>query len=127
MDAGLSVSMVANFLIIAGLVFVNGFFVAAEFALVKVRSTRLAEMEARGSRTAAQARRMVGRLDSYLAATQLGITIASLGLGWIGEPAVASLLEAPLHGPGVRTKGIAQDVCTEAKMRHGDLPFSVGG
>ncbi|MHB8959291.1 MAG: hemolysin family protein [Candidatus Limnocylindrales bacterium] len=80
------------------LVLLNGFFVAAEFALVKVRGTRLAEMAAGGSRTAAQAHRMVGRLDSYLAATQLGITIASLGLGWIGEPAVASLLEGPLHG-----------------------------
>src|SRR5512141_2775616 len=80
------------------LVLLNGFFVAAEFALVKVRVTRLAEMAEGGSGTAAQARMMVGRRGSYLAATQLGITIASLGLGWIGEPAVASLLEAPLHG-----------------------------
>jgi CBS domain containing-hemolysin-like protein len=88
------------------LVLLNGFFVAAEFALVKVRVTRLAEMAEGGSGTAAQARKMVGRLDSYLAATQLGITIASLGLGWIGEPAVASLLEAPLHG----TLGLSTEV-----------------
>ena len=79
------------------LVLLNGFFVAAEFALVKVRGTRLAELADAGSGTARKAQAMVGRLDSYLAATQLGITLASLGLGWIGEPAVAVLLEGPLH------------------------------
>jgi hypothetical protein len=77
------------------LVLVNGFFVAAEFAIVKVRGTRLLELAAAGSDTARQAQFIVGRLDSYLAATQLGITMAGLGLGWIGEPAVASVLEPP--------------------------------
>jgi CBS domain containing-hemolysin-like protein len=79
------------------LVLVNGFFVAAEFAIVKVRQTRLAELAAEGNATARLAQTIVGRLDTSLAATQLGITMASLGLGWIGEPAVASVLEAPLH------------------------------
>lgn len=79
------------------LVLLNGFFVAAEFAIVKVRSTRIAELAAAGNPTARQAQSIVRHLDAYLAATQLGITMASLGLGWIGEPAVASVLEAPLH------------------------------
>ncbi len=83
------------------LVLVNGFFVAAEFAIVKVRQTRLAELAARGNRLAPRAQRIAHRLDAYLAATQLGITIASLGLGWIGEPAVALLIEEPLRGLGV--------------------------
>jgi CBS domain containing-hemolysin-like protein len=79
------------------LVLLNGLFVAAEFAIVKVRQTRLAELAAEGNPTARLAQVIVGRLDTSLAATQLGITMASLGLGWIGEPAVASVLEAPLH------------------------------
>jgi CBS domain containing-hemolysin-like protein len=79
------------------LVLVNAFFVAAEFAIVKVRHTRLAELAATGNPAARQAQAIVGHLDAYLAATQLGITIASLGLGWIGEPAVASVLEPLLR------------------------------
>jgi CBS domain containing-hemolysin-like protein len=72
------------------LVLLNGFFVAAEFALVKVRPTQLdLRRDARGR----LARHMVSHLDSYLSATQLGITLASLALGWIGEPAFAWLLE----------------------------------
>jgi CBS domain containing-hemolysin-like protein len=70
----------------------NGFFVAAEFALVKVRPTQLAELSVKGSTRARMTRRILKRLDAYLAACQIGITIASLALGWIGEPAFASLL-----------------------------------
>jgi len=79
------------------LVLLNGFFVAAEFALVKVRATRIDELVASGSATAAMAQRQVRHLDAYLSATQLGITIASIGLGWIGEPALASILEPIAH------------------------------
>lgn len=75
------------------LVLLNGFFVAAEFSLVKVRKTRLAELSENGSRSAAVALDVTSRLDAYLSACQLGITLASLGLGWLGEPAIASLLE----------------------------------
>lgn len=83
------------FKILAALVLVllNGFFVAAEFSLVKVRKTRLAELSENGSSSAAVALDVTSKLDAYLSACQLGITIASLGLGWLGEPAVASLLE----------------------------------
>ncbi|MCA9490240.1 MAG: HlyC/CorC family transporter, partial [Myxococcales bacterium] len=79
----------------AFLIFANGFFVAAEFALVKVRSTQLEVEAERGNRMAGLARGLLDHLDSYLSATQLGITLTSLGLGWVGEPAVASAL-APL-------------------------------
>jgi len=70
----------------------NGFFVAAEFALVKVRGSRLDALAAGGSRQARVARHILGHLDHYLSACQLGITIASLVLGWLAEPAIAQLL-----------------------------------
>src|SRR5690348_16648233 len=74
------------------LVFMNGFFVAAEFAIVKVRSSQL-EMKAKtGNGAAKLSRNIIANLDGYLAATQVGITLASLALGWIGEPVVAQLI-----------------------------------
>lgn len=82
------------------LVLLNGFFVLAEFALVKVRSTRIEELVRQGSRRALVAREMVLHLDNYLSATQLGITVASLGLGWVGKPAFAGLIEAVIALPG---------------------------
>ncbi|MDQ0416711.1 CBS domain containing-hemolysin-like protein [Croceifilum oryzae] len=72
------------------LVFLNGFFVAAEFAIVKVRSTRIAQV---GHRRGRLAQKVLANLDAYLSATQLGITLASLGLGWVAEPAIARLLK----------------------------------
>ena len=75
------------------LVVANGFFVAAEFAIVKVRSTQLAELADQGSVRAKMARKLTRHLDAYLSATQLGITLASLALGWIGEPAFEHLIE----------------------------------
>ncbi len=75
------------------LVLANAFFVAAEFALVGSRKTRLEEMARNGDKKAALARRAITHLDRYISATQLGITLASLGLGWIGEPALAHLID----------------------------------
>jgi CBS domain containing-hemolysin-like protein len=75
------------------LVGLNGLFVAAEFAMVKVRKTRLAELAENGSRRAQSALDVTSQLDAYLSACQLGITLASLGLGWLGEPAIATLIE----------------------------------
>ena len=72
---------------------INGFFVLAEFALVRIRSTRLEELAQRGDNRASLALKMLGRIDSYLSAVQLGVTLASLGLGWLGEPAVAAFIE----------------------------------
>jgi CBS domain containing-hemolysin-like protein len=75
------------------LVLANGFFVATEFALVSVRRTRVQQLAAEGNRRAQQVLAELNHLDTYIAATQLGVTMASLGLGWIGEPAVAALIE----------------------------------
>jgi CBS domain containing-hemolysin-like protein len=86
--------LVLGFLLVA----LNGFFVAAEFALVKVRPTQIDPYVAQGLRRARVARHMVRHLDAYLSATQLGITLSSLALGWIGEPAFAWVVE-PLVRP----------------------------
>ena len=74
------------------LVFLNGFFVATEFAVVKVRESRIAQLVAEGNKRAENVEQVIHNLDAYLSACQLGITLASLGLGWLGEPAVAHLL-----------------------------------
>jgi CBS domain containing-hemolysin-like protein len=72
------------------LVLLNGFFVAAEFAIVKVRSSQISLQAGTASKKAAQA--IINNLDGFLAATQLGITLASLGLGWVGEDVVSKLI-----------------------------------
>ncbi|MBI4582679.1 MAG: DUF21 domain-containing protein [Planctomycetes bacterium] len=82
------------------LVLLNGFFVLAEFAIVKVRATRLEELAERGVEKARAAREIISHLDAYLSATQLGITLASLALGWVGEPAFAPLFERLIDLPG---------------------------
>ncbi len=74
------------------LVALNGLFVAAEFALVAVRKTRVEEMVRQGRRGARVVEEAVANLDRSIAATQLGITLASIALGWVGEPALARLL-----------------------------------
>jgi CBS domain containing-hemolysin-like protein len=78
---------------VLALVLANAFFVAAEFALVGARQTRLEELGRAGDRKATLAARAVQSLDRYISATQLGITLASLGLGWIGEPTLAHLID----------------------------------
>lgn len=75
------------------LVFLNGFFVASEFALVAVRKTRIEELSRKGSSSAKQVKMALEDLDSYISATQLGITLASLALGWSGEPFLAHIIE----------------------------------
>lgn len=88
-------------LLLAGvvvLVGVNGFFVAAEFGLVRARQSRLEQMDGEGVKGAGLAAVQVDRIDEYLSACQLGITMASIGIGFMGEPAVATLLEDPLGG-----------------------------
>lgn len=79
------------------MVLANGFFVAAEFALVSMRRSRVEQLMAEGHPRAKALQRAVTNLDTYLAATQLGITMASLGLGWLGEPAIAELIEPAFH------------------------------
>jgi CBS domain containing-hemolysin-like protein len=92
------------------LVLLNAFFVLAEFAIVKVRSTRVEELARGGSRSARWVQSVIGRLDAHLSATQLGITLASLGLGWVGEPALAHLIVPTLEGAGKMAPVLAHTV-----------------
>ena len=103
------VSIFFNVLVILTLVFLNGFFVASEFALVKVRSTQLDAIEEVNSKVAL-ARRLTSHLDAYLSATQLGITFSSLALGWVGEPYVASLIRPLLTDIGISSPALVRGV-----------------
>jgi CBS domain containing-hemolysin-like protein len=88
----------------------NGYFVATEFAIIKVRPTQLTELAAEGSSRAKMARRITKRLDSYLSATQLGVTLASLALGWVGEPAFAALIQPFFSRYGPFSVAIAHSI-----------------
>ena len=92
------------------LVFLNGFFVAAEFALVKIRGSQLDTLVEEGHRTAALAKHITTRLEAYLSACQLGITLASLGLGWIGEPFLAQMIEPVFSRFGVQSAAVVHSV-----------------
>jgi CBS domain containing-hemolysin-like protein len=89
---------VGQLVLALALVLLNGFFVAAEFAFVRIRSTSVEQLAAEGRTGSKALEGVMDKLDDFLAVTQLGITIASLGLGWVGEPAIASLIE-PVVGP----------------------------
>jgi putative hemolysin len=91
---------IAGLLAILLLVAANGFFVAAEFSLVAVRRSRVTQLVAEGQRRARALSQALDHLDANLAATQLGITISSLALGWIGEPALAHLIQPFLSALG---------------------------
>jgi CBS domain containing-hemolysin-like protein len=93
MDWNAIIAISWKILAVIFLVLLNGFFVAAEFALVKVRDTQLESLVVKGHRRAKVARKILHNLDAALSSTQLGITLASLGLGWIGEPVFVVLLE----------------------------------
>ena len=86
-------SYVINLLLVLFLVFCNAFFVISEFSIVKIRRTKLEELAHSGNKRAKIALHINEHLNTYLSATQLGVTLASLGLGWLGEPAVSRLLE----------------------------------
>lgn len=91
------VSTIVSLLVVVLLVLLNGFFVAAEFALVSVRKSRVDAMVRRGSAAAKMVQRAIGHLDLYIAATQLGITMASLGLGFVAEPSIAKIIDPLLQ------------------------------
>ena len=95
-----SLANILGIIAVLALVAANGFFVAAEFSLVAVRRSRVTQLVEAGKRNARALQRALDRLDAYLAACQLGITISSLALGWIGEPALARLIEPWLSGLG---------------------------
>src|SRR5215469_9461971 len=82
-----------NLLLVFVLVLLNAFFVAAELALVRIRDTQLAALAAKGNRRAKMAQQIVARIDAYIGATQLGITLVSMGVGVVVEPEFRNLLE----------------------------------
>ncbi|HZG73560.1 MAG TPA: hemolysin family protein [Chondromyces sp.] len=90
-----------NLVLVVILIALTAFFVASEFAIVKVRSSRIDQLIEEGSSLAPSAKKVITHLDEYLSACQLGITVTALGLGWIGEPAVASLLLPVMETFGV--------------------------
>lgn len=92
------------------LVFLNGFFVAAEFAIVKVRATQIEPLARTGHRRARIAQNVISHLDAYLSATQLGITLTSLGLGWIGEPVVAHSLKPLFVWGGITQPALVETI-----------------
>jgi len=96
--------IVGNLIFILLLVFANGFFVAAEFAIVKVRITQISEHVKRGRHAATLAHHILEHLDSYLSACQLGITFTSLGLGWVGEPMLAEMFRQPFMAMGIMSE-----------------------
>ena len=87
-----STDIFINIFVILFLLFVNGFFVAAEFSLVKVRKTRLEQLSSEGSFNAKKALKLVNETNKMLAAAQLGITIASIALGWVAEATIVQLI-----------------------------------
>ena len=101
---------VGEILLVMGLVAANGFFVAAEFALVKIRASQLRPMQKTGGWRVKFALQATERLDAVLSATQLGITLASLGLGWIGEPVIGHRIEPLLRDFGVTDPGAIKSI-----------------
>jgi CBS domain containing-hemolysin-like protein len=97
-------------LAVFALVLLNGFFVAAEFSLVRIRETQLDILVVKGLRRAKMAQHIVRHLNSYLSATQLGITMASLGLGWIGQPVFTQLFSPMLLMIGVNSVALQESI-----------------
>ncbi|HTV61780.1 MAG TPA: hemolysin family protein [Verrucomicrobiae bacterium] len=101
LDAAIFIAL--KIIAVFALVLMNGFFVAAEFALVRIRETQLDALAARNVRRAKLARHIVRNINSYLSATQLGITMVSLGLGYLGQPVFTTLLDPVLSQIGVKS------------------------
>ena len=95
---------------VACLILVNGFFVAAEFAIVKVRSTQIEPLLKNGARRPRAAHQVISHLDAYISATQLGITVTSLALGWLGEPFVSAMISPVLLAFGIGDQTVLDTV-----------------
>ncbi len=109
LDGDIGIELTIRLTIFVILIILSGFFVATEFAIVKVRTTRIDQLVEEGNKKAIRAKKVVDNLDEYLSACQLGITITSLGLGWLGEPTVAKLLHPlfEMMGLNVETAAIS--------------------
>jgi CBS domain containing-hemolysin-like protein len=97
-----------------GIVLLNAFFVAAEYAVVRIRATRMAELAAEGNWRARLVQGVLRRLDAFLPATQLGVTFTSLALGWLGEPAFEGLFRRMFEGLGVQSDAVVRNVSITA-------------
>src|ERR1700704_6358757 len=102
--------VVGKLVTVSVLVLLNGFFVAAEFALVKIRSSHLDILAAQGSKRAALVRGIKANLNAYLSACQVGITMASLGLGWLGEPFLARMLQPFFAFAGIESSTVIKSI-----------------
>jgi len=102
--------LIAKLAAIVALVLLNGFFVTAEFALVKIRASQLDTLAAEGNRRAAFAKQVKDNLNAYLSACQVGITAASLGLGWLGEPFIAQMLQPFFALVGIESPPVIKSV-----------------
>ena len=105
-----AIVLIGKLLAIAALVLLNGFFVGAEFALVKIRTSHLKTMAASGSKRAGLLRTIKDNLNAYLSACQVGITMASLGLGWLGEPFLARMLQPFFTLAGIESPAVIKSV-----------------
>ena len=103
-------TMLLKLLGITVLILLNGFFVASEFSLVKVRGSQLEALVEEGEGRAVLAKRVLDRLDAYLSATQLGVTLASLALGWVGEPFLVQMLEPFFSLVGIQSAFVISSV-----------------
>jgi CBS domain containing-hemolysin-like protein len=110
MDRSDAIRIALELLAVVALVLLNAFFVASEFAIVKIRTTQLDALARKGDRRAKIARRVVGNLNSYLSACQLGITLASLGLGWIGEPVASAILAPVMSWLDIESEQLRQSI-----------------
>jgi CBS domain containing-hemolysin-like protein len=99
-----------NILVVFSVVLLNAFFVAAEFAIVKVRNTQIEPLVEKGNLRATVAKDIIAHMDAYLSATQLGITMASLALGWIGEPLVSGMLRPVCSGLGLENEHVIEAI-----------------
>src|ERR1700693_6168262 len=95
---------------LAALVGLNAFFVACEFAIVKVRSSQLDALAEEGNLRASFAKHVRAHLDAYLSATQLGVTLASLALGWIGEQFLAAMLQPVFASVGIHSHAVVSSI-----------------
>src|ERR1700751_5331958 len=102
--------VLGKLLAIAALVLLNSFFVAAEFALVKIRTSHLKTMAASGSKRAGLLRAIKDNLNAYLSACQVGITMASLGLGWLGEPFLARIIQPFFALAGIESPAVIKSI-----------------
>ena len=103
-------TVLLRLMVIFGLILLTSFFVAAEFAIIKIRTSTLDNLIEKGNARAGVARQITRELEAYLSATQFGITLTSLGLGWVGEPFLARLIVPFFHLAGINSAALVHTI-----------------